>query len=289
MVIWGGPGGAQDIITRSLCKVAEKELGQPIICENKTGASGTIGINYVVRSKPDGYTLGCTTTSTYIASPHLYKLPYDVLKDTVDIIAFGKAVHALCTKTDGPWKTYEEIVAFAKENPGKFTYGNPGAGTVQNISLQYLAIKEGFKWTGIPHKSNMESVAVCLGGHINSALGGPVDVNEFVKEGKLRLIMVLDDVRWREFPNIPTIIEKGCEFFTPSRYSLFGPKDLPENIRRNLENIFRNAVRDPSFVKFAESFQMDLPILGGKEYSDLWRSRYDAMGKVIKTLGLGEK
>jgi tripartite-type tricarboxylate transporter receptor subunit TctC len=289
VVAWAGAGGMMDVVARALCRVAEKELGQPIVVENRTGATGTIGINYVLKSKPDGYTLGVSATSAYIFSPHLRDTPYNVLTDSVDIIAYGKATHALCVKADAPWKTYEDIISYARKNPGKFTYSSSGVGSIHHITMERIAMKEGIKWTMVPFKGNMEAVAACLGGHIDAALGGPVDVNAFVKEGKLRMLLLLDDTRWPEFPDIPTVLEKGYDFFIASRYCIYGPSGIPDHVLQKLEAVFTKAAQDPSFIDIGRKFQMDTSYMSGKAYSQQWRSKYEESGKAIRALGLGKK
>jgi len=288
MVCWS-TAGMMDTVTRVICKVAEKELGQPIIVENKPGAAGAIGKNYVLKSKPDGYTLGVTTTGTYLVIPHMRKLPFDVLTDVTDIIAICKYNFGLAVQSDAPWKTYEDIIEYAKKNPGKFTYACAGVGVTQHICMERIAMKEGIKWTQVPFKSGGESVMACLGGHTNAVVQGSIDVLPHIKAGKLKMLLALNDKRWPDAPDVPHILEKGYDFYALSYISFYGPAGISEAIRQKMEDVFKKAMKDPSFIDVMKQFQVEASYLSGKDYSTHWRSRYEEMGKVIKAIGLVEK
>jgi tripartite-type tricarboxylate transporter receptor subunit TctC len=281
--------GMADTMTRAICNVAEKELGQPIIVENRPGAGGAIGVNYVLKSKPDGYSLGIASTTNYITYPHTKKLPYDVLKDVTDIMVFCRYNQLLCVRADAPWNTYEELIEYAKKNPDKFTYATPGLGSGQHICMEQIAMEEGIKWTVIPFKGGGAAVLACLGGHTNGVTMSSIETSAHIKAGKLKLLLVLTDSRLPDFPDIPTILEKGYDFTATTYLSLYGPRGLAEPIRQRLEDVFKKAVEDPSFTEVAKKFQIGTVYMSGKEYSDYWRSKYGERGKVIKLLGLAYK
>jgi len=282
--------GMSDTIARVVCKAAERELGQPIIVENKPGAGGSLGVNYAFKSEPDGYTLGLPMTSAYLVHPHLRKLAYDPLTCSVDITTIFKYSFGLAVRADAPWNSYEDVIAYAKKNPGKFTYGlGGGIGSTQHICMERIAMKEGIKWTIIPFKGDGESVSAVLGGHVNSVAQGPLAELPHLKAGKLKLLFTLDDKRWPDYPNVPTMMEKGFNFYAVSYQCLSAPKGVPESIIRKLEVAFNKAKKDPAFLKTLGDFHVPVGDLGGKEYSDFWRSKYDEMGEVIKVLGLQEK
>lgn len=288
VVIRSGAGGMADTMTRLICKVAEKELGQPIVCENRTGAGGVVGTSYVLKSKPDGYTLGASTTAPYINSPHMERVPYNPLTDVTDILVYFKYTHAFCVKTDSPWKTFEEVIDYARKNPGKFTYGAAGVGVTQHIVMERIAMKEGIKWSLVPFKSGTEPVVACLGGHINAVAQGPADVFQHIEAGKLRLLLALNDNRWAIASKIPTVQEK-YGFYGLSLQSIFAPKGIPDPIKEKLHNAFRKAMNDSSYIEAAKSLNVDIFYMSGKDYENLWKSQYDEMGRIIRDLGLGVK
>jgi len=289
IVLGWGAGGMHDTLTRILSKAAEKELGQSIIVENKTGASGVIAHNYVCKSKPDGYTLGSTITGTYIVQPQMRKTPYDPFTDATEIMTFAKYNNGVCVRKDSPWNTIEDLIAYSKSNPGKFTYAHPGVGMMPHIVLEHFTKKEGIKWVGVPFKSGPEGVNACIGGHVDGVVMGSRDIIPQVKAGKLKLLLIISDSRWAEMPNVPTILEKGHDFYMLSYMNVYGPRGLPETIRQKLEGVYNNAMKDQSFQDMLKNYQIEEAYLDGKQYSEKWRALYPAIGKILNDLGLVEK
>lgn len=285
MVIDQGPGGQNDVMTRALSKAAEKVLGKPIVCENRPGGGMIVARNYVLKSKPDGYTLGTAGTFNTVTWPHMQKLPFNVLTDQVDIGAYFKYTHGLCVRTESPWKTLEDIIAYARQNPGKFTYGTAGVGNTQHIMMERIAKAEGIKWSQVPFKSGSEPVLACMGGHVDAVAQGPADIIPHIKAGKLRFIFGLNDNRWAIAPNIPNAKDK-YGFFGINYKHIIGPKGIPENVLEKLENAFKKAVEDPAYVQLAEALQVERYYMSGKDLTKLWRSDYDTTGQIIKELGL---
>ena len=284
---WGA--GMSDTVARIICRIAEKDLGQPVIVENKPGAGGAIGANYALKAKPDGYTLGVPMTSAYIILPHIRNLQYNPLTDAVDITTIFKYNFGLAVKADAPWKSFEEVIDYARKNPGKFTYATAGVGVTQHITMEQMAMKLGIKWTQVPFKSGSEAVVACLGGNTDAVVQGSVDELPHVGVGKLRILLTLEDKRWPDLPNVPTIMEKGFNFFAMSYMVLNAPKGIAEPIVKKLEAAFNKAKKDPSFIESLKKFHVDVGDLNGEEYSKLWRSKYEEMGKVIKALGLQQQ
>jgi tripartite-type tricarboxylate transporter receptor subunit TctC len=276
-----------DTMTRLICKVAEKDLGQPILCENRAGAGGVVGVSYVLKSKPDGYILGASTNGPFTISPHMEKVPYNPLTDVTGIMVYFKYTHALCVRADAPWNTFEEVLAYAKQNPGKFTYGSAGVGVPQQIVMERIAMKEGIKWSYVPFKSGAEPVIACLGGHIHAATQGPADVVSHIEAGKLKLLLPLNDVRWPIAPKVPAVSEK-YGFFGFSVQGVYGPKGMPEHIREKLENVFKKAMNDPSYVEAAKALNVVVTYMSGKDFEKICKSEHEAMGKVIRAMGLAK-
>jgi tripartite-type tricarboxylate transporter receptor subunit TctC len=288
MVVVFGPGMI-DTVMRVLCKAAEKELGQPIMIENKAGAAGTIGTNYVLKAKPDGYTLGALGTGAYTIHPHLKKLAYDPLTEALDITTVIRYAFGIAVRKDAPWNSYEEIITYARNNPGKFTYATAGYGIPQHICMERIALKERIKWTLVPFKAGGESVIACLGGHTDATVQGPVDILPQVKAGKLKLLLAIDEKRWGALPQVPAILEKGYDFCTRTYFSVSAPKGVPENIVKKVEAAFNKAKKDPSYIQTLDTFMVDVGTMSGKEYSDWWKKEYYIMQEVVKTLGLEDR
>lgn len=288
MVVTFGPGMI-DTVTRVLCKAAEKDLGQPIVIENKPGAAGTIGTNYLAKSKPDGYTLGSIGLGSCTIHPHLKNLAYNPLTDIVDITTIIRYPFGISVKRDAPWNSLEDIIAYARKNPGKFRYATAGYGIPQHICMERIALQEGIKWTLVPFKSGSESIISCLGGHTDATLQGPVDAMPQIRAGKLKLLLAIDEKRWGYLPDVPNILEKGYKFFANSYFSVSVPKGVPDRIIKKVEEVFNKAKKDPAFIQTLETFAVDVGTMNGKEYSTMWKKEYQEMKDVIKTLGLQDK
>jgi tripartite-type tricarboxylate transporter receptor subunit TctC len=289
LVVGFGAGGFTDLSARAIAKPAEKELGQPIIIENKPGAGAVVGKAFVLKSKPDGYTIGVTGSSTYLLTPNIRQVPYNPLTDITEIMSYVDMPFGLAVKADAPWKTYEELITDVKKNPGKMTYSTAGVGLAQHVCMERIGLKEGMKWTHVPFKSGPEAAASTLGGHTHAVAQTLPDIFPHAQAGKLRLLLVISNKRFRDFPNVPTILEKGYGFDTFSSLNVFGPKGLPEPIRQKLETSFKNAMKDPAFIETLKSIGAEPSYMSGSEFSAGWRAQYEEMGKTLKALGLVEK
>lgn len=283
-----GPGGSFDGCVRILSKYAEKELGQPIIVEIKSGATGTIAKAYVCKSKPNGYTIGATAPATFILQPNMRKISYNPFTDVTEIMVYCKYAYGISVRSDSPWNSIEDVIEYAKRNPGKIKYSTTGIGVWQHLTMERIAMKEGIKWTCVPFKTSPEVVTSVLGGHVDISTAGGIDIIPQVKAGKLKLLLSLDDSRWVEFPNVPAIMEKGYDFCIQSHNSIYGPAGMAEPIRQKLEDAYKKAMEHPD-VDLRKMFGVEEVFLSGKEYAKLWRSQYDGIGKVIRALGLEEK
>ena len=282
-------GGHAEGMTRAVCKIVEKEWGQPFVMVGKPGGSGIIGMDAVVKSKPDGYTIGITSIAVHLINPHVEKPPFNALTDFVDIVGLYRTLYALSVRADAPWNSYEELIKYARENPGKFKYATTGVSSSQSICMQRIAAKEGIRWTAVPFKSEGECILSVLGGNTNAATQSSISTSDYVKAGKLKLLMILADKHWPTSPNTPHMLEKGYDFFAFSYNSIIAPAGLPEPIRAKLEDSFKRALRDPSVIEMASKFQVELVGMGGKEYSAFWRSKYDEYGEIVKKLEVGGK
>lgn len=289
-VIVGATPGALDTMTRNLFNAAEKELGQSVVIENKPGAAQAVAFGVVTAAKPDGYTIGVTTTSLLTNVPHMIKAQFNVLTDSVDIMAFCRYAQVLAVGAPTPWQSFDELIAWARKNPGKFNYATSGAGNAMHIVMEQIAMQEGIEWLAIPYRGGGgDAVAAALGGITAGVAQSPLEIGAHVKAGKLRPLLILTDSRVADFPDVPTILEKGYKFTASTYMSVYAPKGLPEPIRKKLEEVLKRAAQDPSYLSGAKTFGLEPVVISGKEYSEYWRPKYDEMGKVVRKLGLEAK
>ena len=165
MVVPWPAGGSTDIVMRAISEAAAKQLGQPIVIDNKPGASGTLGPAVVAATaKPDGYTLA-QIPITVMRLPLMQKVTWDARKDFTYIVHLTGYTFGITAKADGPFKTWQDVVAFAKENPGKLSYATPGTGTSLHIGMEQITARAGIQLTHVPFKGGAETNAAVLGGH----------------------------------------------------------------------------------------------------------------------------
>ena len=169
MVHGNDAGSFLDVTTRTLCEGTKKYIGQDFLIEYKVGASHMVALSYVLNQKPDGYTLFSASDAPFIRGPHMMKLKFDPIKETVPIIFYAVFTHFLCVSADSPFKTLKDMLIYAKENPGKVTIGNPGFGTVPYITMAGVEIETGLKFSHIPFAGEPKEIAAILGGHITTA------------------------------------------------------------------------------------------------------------------------
>jgi tripartite-type tricarboxylate transporter receptor subunit TctC len=248
-------GGSTDTCMRVLAENTAKHLGQPVIVENKPGGAGTVGpATMAATAKPDGYTLSQIPLGIF-RLPHIMKTTWDPLKDFTYIIQLTGYTYGIVVKKDAPWKTLKELVAFAKANPGKVTYATPGVGTLQHVTMEKLARKEGVKWIHVPQKGGIEVITATLGGHVmvgaeTSGWAPQVD------SGDLRLLALWTGQRAKKWPDVPTLKELGYDIVTYSPFGIAGPKGMDPKVVKILHDAFKKGMDEPSFKKILDDFYM---------------------------------
>ncbi len=202
-------GGGADLSARALAKKAEKFLGQPIAVVNKAGAAGTIGVGALAASRPDGYTIGVTTSGTLTMGPHIYDLPYDPFKSFDFIMGYGRYMYGPCVRSDSPFKTLKDLVAYAKANPGKIKFSHIGLASPNHFSMMLLAKAENIQWEPVIFKETTAAVTACLGGHVDVVSQNPGDVVPYIKAGRLRLLVWNSGSSLPESFDVPTAAHMG--------------------------------------------------------------------------------
>ena len=291
------PGGIVDVASRILAEETKKVIGQDILIENKPGASHMVACSYVVASKPDGYVLFSATDAPFIRVPHLFKLKFDPITETTPIIFYGIFTHFIVVPDNSPFKNLDDMLTFAKQNPEKLTFGNPGFGTVPHLTMAGMALETGLKFSHIPFPGEPKEIAALLGGHLMAAGIAIESCISQVRAGKLRALGVLQgDDRLSAFPEIPTLKEVAKKFGMKSSViypglMIAGPKGLPEPIVKKLATSFEAGRKSPGFQKYAKDtyiFQDKMPMVGPVLQNHL-SNGYKEIGDLIKKLGIQKK
>jgi tripartite-type tricarboxylate transporter receptor subunit TctC len=256
MIIPWQAGDATDLISRTLCDIAGKALGQPFVVLNKPGGGTSIGVAAVKSERPDGYTLGYITGSS-IMMQYLRDVPYDVNADFTPLIRFIEfSTMGVVVRAEAPWKSMKELVEYAKANPGKVKYTTSGIGSPHHIAMETLAKNAGIKWVNVPSKSGSDAITAVLGGHVD-ATATSSQWKPQLQAGKLRLLATYGKKRSSVFPDTPTFIELGYNASGFAFGGFIGPKGLPQPIVDRLHAAFKDAMNDPQFKQVVQKFDID--------------------------------
>ena len=278
------PGVPADLACRLIVKEAEKSLGQPIVLLNKAGGSGTLGPSTIAASKPDGYTLGFVGQGPAFAVPLLEKVAYHPVKDLNYIMQFGINNFGVYVRADSPFKTWQDLIAYARKNPQKATYGTTGVTSLHNIVTEQIALKEKVEFSLMPFKSGSESQAAILGGHIHFAVGDlPYPL---VEAGKIRVLLVFKDKRDPLDPDTPAFSDFGYDTPFPTMLNVVGPKALPEGIVKKIDQAFHNAMKAPAFIKGMQMLHIPPFYRSSRELNEYVAQNYALFSRIFKEKGL---
>ena len=281
-------GGAVDIVARGLAEAVKTHLPKPVVVVNRPGGAGTIGISEVVQAKPDGYTIGLGAVAILTVQPHLTALPYRTPDDYLAVMKLVTLQVVLFVRSDAPWRTAQELLEYARANPGKVKVGVPGLGTILHLDLEHLKLLAKVDLTVVPFEGPQQIPAL-LGGHVDVALAHPAPVIPHVKAGKIRVIGVFQAARNPLFPEAQTFKELGYDVTLGVYYPLILPKGTPPAVVKILHDAFRKALAEPSFVALMQKGQIDIEYEGPEAVTRaLWAS-FEQNAKLVEFLGLKKK
>jgi tripartite-type tricarboxylate transporter receptor subunit TctC len=288
IVPWG-PGGASDLAARAIARYIPKYIGQQLVVVNKAGAGGAVGMESLIRSKPDGYTMfGASIGSNTLTPAFTPKLPFKY--DEITFICRTQVnPAALVVKADAPWKTLQDLVDDIKKDPGKFMYGTSGTGSMQNVgAIRFLKAigVDPKKVTMIPYNSGNEQVVALLGGNIHFTYTNLVEPIAQLRAGKLRALALLPK-RVEEFKSVPTFAEAGLPGIDVLGWrGVAGPPNLPADITRKWVDAMEKLTKDKEWIDTALKLG-DIPgYLGPKEFKEMVEKEYNSMKGEAKALGI---
>jgi tripartite-type tricarboxylate transporter receptor subunit TctC len=250
IVVPAGAGGITDNLARILGEKLSSIIHQPVIVDNKPGASGIIGSSFVARAKPDGYTL-LMTFPAHVINPSLKKdMPYNTVKDFSAITKVGTVSQIFLVNQDSKAKTLLEFVQMAKLKPEEFNYGSVGLGSMGNLAMLLFEAKARMNMTHITYKGDPEVMTALVSGDIQAAFVSPISAMAFIKSGKVKALAIADLERLPIIPNIPTISESGYPGFSASGWNaIFAPANTPKDIVKKLNLAMNQALRDPDLQR----------------------------------------
>jgi len=285
VIIVFAPGGGTDIVGRIVFQKVGEQLGQQFIVENRAGAAGMIGAEFVAKSPPDGYTL-MVYTQTMIVNAHVYsKTPYDPLKSFAGITPLTRLVSMLAVHPSMPVRTTKEFVTLAKARPGEIAYGSSGIGGVQHLATSSLATMAGLKLHHVPFKGGAPAVIALMGGEVQAIITPIPEIISHIKSGRVRAIAVSSAKRTTQFPDIPSIGETVKGFDYSSWFGAFAPAGTSRPIIDRLNAEIRKAMADPAVASNLASQTLDPMPMSPEEFARLLKSDYDMLGPVVKAAG----
>jgi tripartite-type tricarboxylate transporter receptor subunit TctC len=287
LVIQYPPGGSTDLTARALANGARKYLGQPVICENKAGGGGTVGVALVAAKPADGYTIGIVTSSPTMAF-HMGKLNFHSLNDLTPIMRWGNYLFGITVRSDSQFKTMKDVMDYIKQNPEKLSYGSPGVGTPPHLAMEELSMVAGVKFTHIPSQGIAQNNTALLGGHID-LISDSSGWAPLVDAGKFRLIAIWSEKRCERYPQVPTIKEVGYDVVARSHLGVIGPKGMSQPIVAKLADAFTKAMKEPEFLDVMKKFDMPSFYAGTEEYTKYLQTDFENVGKLVKKLGLDKQ
>ncbi len=273
LLVGFAPGGATDTTFRKLGELAAKELGQPIIVENRPGAGATLAPSTMAKTEaPDGYTIAAATAGL-LRYPYMQKVDWDPIKDFTWIAGLGGYTFVLAVSADSPLKTTADFVAYAKKNPDVLTVATAGAGTTMHLLAEALAGMADVKITHIGYKGSSEAVTAILGGHTMATVDAIGTILPYVESGKMRVLLSFDPQPVAWLPGVPTAKSLGYDLVYPAPYGLVGPKGMPPTIVDKLYRAFKTAADSDDYKKLLETLRQTKWEKSPAEYQQ-WASEF---------------
>jgi tripartite-type tricarboxylate transporter receptor subunit TctC len=287
-IIIPNPPGGIDAYARVMMPRFGEDLGQPMVVENRPGASGIIGSEIVARAPADGYTLLYATSAILVSVPFFTRnMPFDVLKDFTPVSQLVGIVSTLSVNAASPFKSVADLVAYAKKNPGKLSYGSTGIGTLPHLNGEILKVTAGIDLLHVPFKGTQQLMTEMLAGRIDVDLTGMAAVSPHAASGKLRILAVLGPARFPPKGDIPSISETFPGYReAPVWTALLGPAGMPRPI---VERLHGAAVKALAHRDVQAGYErLSLKTIGGRpeELAEVLRSESDQVGRLVKRLNI---
>lgn len=286
IVPWAA-GGSTDILARALGERLSQSLGQPVIVENKAGASGNIGSAIVARARPDGYTLLVGSMSTHAMNPALMpNMPFNAVDDFTPIAQLANVVNTLVVHPSVPAASVAELISWARDHPGKLNYASAGAGSTNHLSAELFQRAAGIQMTHVPYKGGAPAVMDTVSGQTQVLFSAATQTLGHVKTGKLKLLAVTEAQRSPLLPETPTVAETLPGYALGVWYGLFGPKGMAPQRVQLLNAAANAALADAKVRQRMESIGVETTDKTAQQFETLLRADALRYGKIINALGI---
>jgi tripartite-type tricarboxylate transporter receptor subunit TctC len=281
------PGGTSDILARAVGQKMAETYGQPVIVENKAGATGNIGADFVAKSSPDGYTLLLADIGSLAIAPSVVAtLPFDPVRDFAPVVMVAYSPHILAAHPSVPAKTVAELVAHLKAKPDSLNFAISGVGGANHLAGIDFAQRAGVTWTYVPYKGGAQAIADVMAGHAQVLFNGMLATYPMVKDGKLKAIAVSSARRFPGAPDIPTVAESGYGGFeTGSWQGIVAPAGTPPEIVRKLHGTVMTILATPEMKDRLDKAGAEVRAMSPEQFGTFIRDEKSRWAKVVKESG----
>lgn len=276
-------GAALDVVARTIGNGLQEQMGQPVVVINRVGAGGNIGVTELARSKPDGYTIGMITGGTHGVNPHFTPTnAFDPIKDFQPITLAADLNIVLNVRSDFPAKSLKELIAYAKANPGKLSFGSAGVGTGLHMTGELAKLKTGLDMVHVPYPGVAKSLPDLLGGQLQVLMANPADVGNLIRDGRVRGLAVAAKTREKTLPDVPTFAEQGYpEVIGSTWFGVAAPAGIPKPILDRLHREIHIVMKAPKTQDRLAQLGMNIMLNTPDEFLALIKSEIAKWGPIV--------
>ena len=288
MIVPFAAGGPVDIMARLVGQPLAGIIGQPIVVENRGGASGGIGSKLVATADPDGYTLLCGNISSLIIQPVMtHNRDFDLQKSFVPVARLSQNVEVLAVHPEFPANSVKELVAYAKANPGKLNYGSGGVGNISQLAAELFRLRTGIEIVHVPYKGASEVFTAILGGQVHMYFGDIGGMLPLIREKRLKALALSGTVRARELPELPTMIESGVPDYQVATFiGVMAPAGTPPAIVARLNAAINKSLQSPDVTGTAAKLNADVEPASSEVFGSFLAKEYDKWSEVVRSAGI---
>ena len=281
------PGGTSDILARAVGQKLQEKWGQPVVVENKPGATGNIGADYVAKSPPDGYTMLLADIGSLAIAPSVvHGLPFEPVKDFTPIVMVAYSPHLLVVHPSVPAKDAKELIALAKAKPDSLNFAVSGLGGANHLAGIEFEQRAKIKWSYIPYKGGSQALTDMVGGQAQVMFNGMLATYPFVKDGKLKVLAISSAKRWPTLPDVPTVAESGMPGFETGSYQgIVAPAKTPPEIVKKMHDAVMEVLATPEMKERLDKAGAEVRAMSPGEFGTFIRTERDKWAKVVKESG----
>lgn len=288
LIASAAPGGTTDIAARMIAEPLGKALGQTVVVDNKPGASGNIAAQFVLRSQPDGYNLLLQYSGFQVITPHVQaNVEFDPVADFEPVANVLSAPQVIVIRPGLPINSLQELVEYAKANPGKLNYASSGNGSLQHVATELLNQMAGIKTVHIPYKGTGPALTDLLGGSVDMTITTPPPLLPHIQAGKLRALAVTGAQRIDSLPDVPTVAEAGFpDLLIASWFAMYAPKDTPRPVVDKLAGEIEQIMKTDAFRQQAAKLGADAEFMGPDTLREYTQAELDRWGQVVRSANI---